>query len=247
LLLLPLSSQAVSISAFRIYLDSDKPTTAFTIHNQDVQAQDCRLKLTHYNFDANSDIYNVPADTIPDNSAQDWIRFSPKEFQLTPANSQTIRFSLRRKANSEPAEYRSYLVVDCGVAKKIGEEESLINIKPKLLHNVPVIVRTGKLEASIHVANVKEDNEYLSFTVERSGTRSIYADVELINKKNNEVISSQTGFSIYPESERFPFKLGRKGISLEDIKIRVTENIHFGGDLVFERDVSEIVQDVQTQ
>jgi hypothetical protein len=54
LVCIPLSSEAISISAFRIYLDSDKPTTSFTIHNPDIDHQGCELKLAHYNFDENS-------------------------------------------------------------------------------------------------------------------------------------------------------------------------------------------------
>lgn len=237
LCLFPILSHAVGISAYRIYLDSENPTTSFNIYNRDVKAQDCQLQLTHYNFDANSEIFNVPNGEIPENSAQDWIRFSPREFQLTPANAQTIRFTLRRKANAESKEYRSYLVVDCGAALSPDEQDNLVNIKPKLLHNVPIIVRNGKLNADIHVANIQQEGEFLSFTVERRGNRSFYGDVELINKNNDELIANKTGFSIYPESERFPFKLPILDIPLSQIKIRVIENPNYGGDITFETDV----------
>lgn len=45
LLAIPLSSQAISISAFRIYLDADKPISSFTVHNPEVEHQACCLKL----------------------------------------------------------------------------------------------------------------------------------------------------------------------------------------------------------
>lgn len=237
LLLLPLSSQAISISAFRIYLDADQPTTSFTIHNPNVDQQGCELKLTHYAFDKNSELINVPEGEIPENSAGPWIRFSPRTFTLTPANSQTIRFSLRKKANAEPAEYRSYLVIDCDAVSEIDNEKRLISIKPKLMHNVPVIVRNGDLEASISVANQKLEGRSLHFSIERSGTRSVFGDVELIHKGSGEVISSQTGFSIYPESERYFFTLGTQDHKPKDLMIRVTENINYGGSLVLETDV----------
>lgn len=233
---LPLSSQAISISAFRIYLDADKPTATFTVNNPNIEHQACELKLTHYNFDENSELINVPEGEIPDNSASHWVRFSPREFTLTPANSQTIRFSLRKKANAEPAEYRSYLVIDCDAVSAIDNKERLLAIKPKLLHNVPIIVRNGELEANIDIANIKIEGTALSFSVERSGTRSVYADVELVDKGSDEVIDSLTGFSIYAESERYFFKMDMKGYEAKDLKIRVTENIYFGGNLVYETD-----------
>ena len=233
----PLTSQAISISAFRIYLDNDKPTTSFTIHNPNVEKQDCRLKLTHYNFDENSELIKLPEGEIPENSASNWIRFSPQEFTLTATHSQTIRFTQRKKANAEPAEYRSYLVIDCEAVSSDQDKQNLVSINPKLMHNVPIIVRNGNLEASIHVANIKAEDGVLSFSVERRGSRSIYADVELVLKSTDEVVSSQTGFSIYTESERFLFNLSTKDLDPKDLKIRVTENIYYGGNLVYETDV----------
>ena len=105
------------------------------------------------------------------------------------------------------------------------------------MHNVPVIVRNGELEASIAVANQKIEGRSLHFSIERSGSRSVFGDVELVHKRTDEVIASQTGFSIYPESERYFFTLSMKDYQPEDLFIRVTENIHYGGSLIIETDI----------
>ncbi len=83
----PLSSQAISTSAYRTYLDGDKPTTTFSVQNSNIEGQDCTLKLTHYNYDENSELSRVPEGEIPENSASKW-----------------VRFSLRKKANAKAAE-----------------------------------------------------------------------------------------------------------------------------------------------
>lgn len=240
--LIPLSAHAVGISAYRIYLDDDRRSTAFTVTNRDVEPQDCTLKLTHYNFDADSLLLQVNEGEIPPNSARDWIRFSPLQFKVAPAHAQTIRFTLRRKANAESAEYRSYLVIDCLTEKQLdadGNENPLISIEPKLQHNVPIIVRNGTLEASASIENIRLEDATVAFTIQRTGTRSIHGDVQLINKQTNEVISYQTAFSIYPEAQRYHFKLAHNGIAPKDIKIRFAENPSYGGNIVLETDVLE--------
>ena len=74
--LIPLKSHAVGISAYRIYLDKSTPNVSFRVYNKDVEAQDCALTLAHHNFDANSEIVASTHNTLPENSAKNWIRFS---------------------------------------------------------------------------------------------------------------------------------------------------------------------------
>lgn len=234
-----INAHAVNISEYRIYLDKENRTKSFLIYNKDVQPQDCNLKLRHFNFDAASKISKHTGDELPENSAKDWIRFSPKIFTLTPAQSQTVRFTLRRKANAEAAEYRSYLQIDCGVATPKDPisktEKSSISIKPKLMHNVPIIARNGKLNASVDIRDIKLADSELHFKLTRSGNRSVYGKIELINRETNEVISFQDSFSIYTESDYFDFDLPTNGIPPSNILIRFTENTNYGGSIIFEK------------
>lgn len=239
--LLPISTaHAVNISAYRIYLDESNRETAFVIFNREVTTQDCNLSLSHNNFDADSNLTHLDNTVIPENSAKDWIRFSPLQFTLTPAQSQTVRFTLRRKAGADAGEYRSYLVIDCGVKKQTGadgNEIPSVNLQTKLVHSVPIIVRTGKLEAQVSIENIRHQNGSVSLTLKRTGTRSVYGDIELINKETGAVITSQKNISIYPESERFNIVLGRKGENPGQLKLRYTENKDFGGNIVLEKDL----------
>jgi P pilus assembly chaperone PapD len=237
--LIPLSAQAINISAYRIYLDEETRNVSFIIFNREATYQDCNLSLRHNNFDADSKLTRVEDGIIPENSAKDWIRYSPREFVLTPSQSQTVRFTMRRKANAEDGEYRSYLVIDCGVVSAPNEQQKdqpQVSLQTKLVHNVPIIVRSGKLDATVWIDNIRAEGESLAFTLNRKGTRSVYGDVELINKQNGDVLSIQRNFSIYPESSRYHFTLGRDGVAPKDIKIRFTENKDFGGSIVLEKD-----------
>ncbi len=236
---LSLNSFAVSISAYRIYMDEDNRETSFVIFNREVESQECNLRLRHNNFDQEGKMTTLPDDVIPANSAVDWIRFSPKKFTLTPSNSQTLRFAMRRRANAEDGEYRSYLTIDCGVEPTPEElAKARVNVRPRLLHNVPIIVRVGKLDAKVSVEDIQVRGDSVQFTIVRVGQRSIYGDVALVNKRTGEKIDFQTGFSIYPEVNHYKLALGRAGVAPEDIVIHFVENENYGGSIVFDKDLS---------
>lgn len=241
--LISFSVQAVNISEYRIYLDEDNRDVSFVIFNRHGTYQDCALRLAHNEFDADSNMRHLPEDSLPDNSAKDWIRFSPREFTLTPSQSQTVRFSMRRKANAQDGEYRSYLLIDCEVAQNPDDQGKIkpqVNLQTKLIHSVPIIVRSGKLEADVWFDNVQTDGNTLSLTLNRKGTRSVYGDVELTHKSSDELVSMQRNFSIYPESDRFHITLGMKNYALKDLKLRFIENPKYGGTIKLEIDPSTL-------
>lgn len=235
--LLSFQSQAVHMSAFRIYLDDNQRQSTFTLSNSETLSQECNLFLRHYNYDDDGKIIKYKDDTLPENSAKNWMRFSPKHFVLTPKNSQKVRFSMRRKAKAKSAEYRSFLVVDCGVENKESKKE-LINIKPKLIHNVPIIVRVGKLKVDVAFSDIKITDDTLRYKLTREGTRSIYGDVELIDKRTDKKITYQKGLSLYPESSYYKLSFGTRGIDPKYLQLKFIEATQFGGDKV-------IVQDLQ--
>ena len=133
-----LSVQSIGLSTFRIYLDQKNSDSTFTIYNRDTLPQDCKLNFIYYKFDVNGKMSPLSKDeALPANNAHDRVRFSPKNFILSPANSQTVKFTLRRRANESPQEYRSYVAIDCGVEIKLNADNNVadrgqIALTPKL-------------------------------------------------------------------------------------------------------------------
>lgn len=231
------TASAVNISAYRIYLDKDNRTSSFVIFNQDTNHQNCHLSLRHNSFDENGTMRHLSRDVVPDNSAKNWLRYSPREFKLTPTQSQTVRFALRRKANAQDGEYRSYLVVDCSIDNPQKEGETNLSLQTRLVHNIPIIVRSGKLDAQLDIDNILIENDSVHFTMNRQGTRSVYGEIEVINTTNNDIVSMSRSISIYPETKRHQFKLPIKGINPQNLKIRFTEDKDFGGSIIFEKNI----------
>lgn len=247
LLAVSTSSFAVSLGTYRIYLDRQHRDYDFIISNRDPVPQNCKLNLTHYNMDKNGTPQLVEGDVLPDNSAVNLLRYSPRNFSIDPQGRQTVRFRMRNQSGVEKKEYRSYLEVNCQMVEdkteiidgKLNSQVAGISLTPQLVHQVPIIVRPFNLDIQVEITDINVDlnNDTVTFAVKRSGERSIFFDIELINKNNNTRIALKKNGKIYPENNEKVLTLRAKGIPSEDLLIRLTEDKRTGGDLILEKSV----------
>lgn len=232
-------SYAVSLTSYRIYLDKNIRTESFVIFNREAQEEDCKLSLEDFPFDKASNMGKRIINNTPQTSAKNLVRFSPKKFQIKGGSSQTVRFSLRRKANTPISEYHSYLSINCGKISNNTSNNNTISLSPRLVHNIPIIARTGELTATLSLSNLHLNKDgKLAFTLNRSGARSVYGSIEIINKKNNQVVNHLQGVSIYAQSDyrQFDFSLP-KGTNVNNIRIRFQEDSRYGGGITINHDV----------
>jgi hypothetical protein len=229
------NAQAVSITIYCIYLDTDKPTSSFMMFNKTASDEQCQLDIIHKAFDASGTMSDIAEDVIPDNSAEPWIRYSPRSFHVEAGAPQTVRFTLRRKPNMEAAEYRSYMKIFCEEVTE-GEQESdqLITVKARFVQNVPIIVRTGELNASLSFSDINVTGGEVTFNVNRQGNRSVYGQLQLIDTRNDEVVSSRKNISVYTESQTVKYDLANKNIPAEYLMIKFIEDERYGGTLLVE-------------
>ncbi len=228
------ASAGVGISTLRVYLDNEQSEQNFIVYSKDPKRQDCTLFIKHYEVAEDGNLISLAEDFTPQNSAKQLIRFSPKTFSLGGAKSQSVRFRMRRKPNVEAAEFRAFLAVDCifdqsELAKERGDVQ--YGLVPRLRHNIPIIVRTAKLEASVEFADIKVSDDAIGFSVKRQGTRSLYGRVELIDMRSNKIISKNTHFVLYPETPQKIVSFSTKGVSSEHLSIRFVENPKEGGSI----------------
>jgi len=232
-------SHAVSLTSHRIYLDKNLRTESFVIFNRELQTQNCRLSFHDFPFDKAGNMGKVITDVIPKSSAANLVRFSPRSFEIKGGSSQTVRFSLRRKANTPVSEYHSYLSINCGKSIDDSNSNGMISLSPRLVHNIPVVARTGKLSAKIDFSDIHiDENGKLAFKLNRSGDRSVYGSLEIINKENGEIINNLQGISLYVQSDyrTFDFSLPQ-GIDIHSLRIRFKEDSKYGGSITINRDI----------
>jgi P pilus assembly chaperone PapD len=239
------SSQGVSLTSYRLYLDDNNRTESFIIFAKGNVAEKCSLKLKHFSFDDNGNMSLYTGENIPDNSSEPWIRFSPKNFTVQPRTPQTIRFTMRRKPNTEANEYRSYLAVSCKDEVDEAEKETAadrpnITVQPNLVQNVPIIVRTGPLEATAQFTDIEIENDIITANLKRSGERSLYGRLSLVNNKTDEEYRYFSGVSVYTETYTHQFKFSIKGDEvppLEDLALLFVEDENYGGSLTIKKSI----------
>ncbi|WP_158769194.1 hypothetical protein [Paraglaciecola sp. L1A13] len=230
-------SHALGLSTFRIYLDNDQRTKNFIVYNKDEYTQHCKQFLRHYEINVDGELKALPLDVVPDIAANAWIRFSPRHFSVAPGTSQTVKFQLKRRAKTIAAEYRAHLSLECSYDQ---DEVKLNNdiqygLQPTLRHNIPIVVRTGKLEASIQFDHLNISGETLSVDILRSGERSVSGKLELIDSRSNQVISKQQHVNIYQEMEFKNVKLSTNGIDQAHLILKFSEKDELTGPVVVEQ------------
>lgn len=245
LLITPLSSQAVSLTSYRLYLDDNNRTESFIIFAKGNVPESCTLGLKHFNFDEVGNMALHKDKKLPENSSKPWIRFSPKKFTVQPRTPQTIRFTMRRKPNTEANEYRSYLSVACKEIKEQVKKEGeagrpTVTVQPNLVQNVPVIVRTGPLKVQASFENINIEEDLLTANLIRSGERSLYGRLSVVNNKSDEEYRFLTSVSIYPETTSYNVKFSLKGDDmppLEDLALKFVEDENYGGSLTITKNL----------
>jgi P pilus assembly chaperone PapD len=224
----------VGVSTIRIYLDNDKSEENFLVYSKDPKLQHCTLWVKHYGIAEDGRIISLADDFQPDNSAEPLIRYSPKTFSLAAAQTQSVRFRMRRKPNIEDAEYRAFLVVDCEFDEtdlSKDREDVQYGLVPRLRHNIPIVVRTAKLDASVEITNINVSEESISFSILRQGTRSVYGRLELIDTRTDRVVADNSHFVLYPETSKKQVQFPTKGVNPKDLGIRFIENAKEGGSI----------------
>jgi hypothetical protein len=230
---------ALGLSTFRIYLDIDKRQDNFLVYSRDQYTQHCSLSLRHYNIKEDGGLMALDNDTTPAHSASKWIRFSPKKFSVKPGSVQAVKFKMRRKANIIPNEYRAYLSVDCifDADELAANRDNKAQLTPRLRHNVPIIVRTGKLDATIRFDSIQLDKDSLSFAAHRTGNRSIHGKLQLVDKRSDKVLSDKSLFSLYTETPLKNVIFSTLGVEKEHLLLRFIEDPKVGGSIVFNQSI----------
>ncbi|MFC3783555.1 hypothetical protein GGR90_001345 [Sphingopyxis italica] len=190
--------------------------------------------------------------TPAERAALDMIVFSPRRVTLPPNQPQVVRVGVRVPEGLPPGEYRAHMLfraVPDTVPAESAEAKSAstgvsIALTPIYGITIPVIVRVGDLgaEAVIGDAWVSEgaDGPAFNFDLSRTGSRSIYGDIEVTRPGVAEPLLVARGIAVYPEvgartvSLRVPDEVAAK--LKGPVRIRYSEDREIGGGTIDEAD-----------
>jgi len=199
LLLLLLSAAQPALAGLMLYptrvvLESKARSAQVELINNGNKPETYRIGIVNRRMTETGEIVAVDKPQTGELFAADMLRYSPRQVTLQPGKSQTVRIMVRKPAGLAAGEYRSHLQFD-----RVADPEGAANLenlaKPEkgeisiVLQalvgvSIPVIVRHGETRVTATLTDLalepepgKDNEQLLSFTIKRDGTRSVYGDL----------------------------------------------------------------------
>ncbi len=177
-------------------------------------------------------------------TAADLIRFSPRQVELAPGETQTVRIQVRKPEQLADGEYRSHMLfqgvppAEAPQAPEAEAEKRLsFSITPIYGIAIPIIVRHGEVKTEVQLANVRYEDPaketeppFVLLNLERRGNGSVLGDFEVSVESGSSVKKGQSlmlmrGVAVYhPNPLRevvIPLRV-EKGVSLKGARLKVT-------------------------
>lgn len=206
-------AQQVMVSPGSIIFEGrDRGGEVFVANTGDSTAT-YRLEPAHFEMREDGTLVEVEGDPPPD-SAVDMLRYSPRQFQLSPGESQTVRLAVRKPASLAPGEYRAHLkVINIGAVAEAPTVEqpdgTLAQINLRVTRAIRIVVRhdisgaeatLGELSATKGEGGQIE----LSFQVRKEGGSSSRGEYAVFVRDSSGTTTEtlvHRGVIVYPELE----------------------------------------------
>lgn len=224
------------VSPTRVVFDGTTRTAEVTLINSGDSVGTFRISFERKQMSEEGGYVNV-AEGEQGMFADPYIRFSPRQVSLAPGKSQTVRLMLRKPGDLPQGEYRSHMLFQSipdtsasDIETQLQEQKGVtVRLIPILGISIPVIVRHGKLEATTTLSQLSftpasaTKAPALTMRFERNGTRSVYGDVLVRFRPNQQdkeyVVGMAKGVSVFTPNSRRSFTLALQppeGVVLRD-------------------------------
>lgn len=183
-----------------------------------------KITLVNKRMTESGEFQDVAAANPGERFADDMVKFSPRQVTLAPGAGQTIRMMFKAKPDLGKGEYRSHLLFmkpPAAITELPGNEDAeakglSVKISTNFGISIPVIARHGDLSAqaqidpaSIAISEDRSKQQMVSFALTRTGTRSIYGDIEVLRGK--EKVAEAKGVAVYAPNNRRMLSLNLRG------------------------------------
>lgn len=201
------------VAPTRVILDTARGTEV-VLNNIGTEAATYRVSLELRRMTPEGSLVDVDPETATpqEKAALAMIRYSPRRIVLQPNQPQVIRVAPTIPAGTLPGEYRAHMLFRAvpeaqeRVAPPTGEKRGGVNVQLRPIYGItiPIIVRTGPLQASAEIGKTwigKAADGHTTFNIElkRSGNRSVYGEIEVTPKGAKQPLLAQRGLAVYAE------------------------------------------------
>ena len=233
---------AASLSAYRVYLDTEQRVSKFLVRNKSNVSEDCTVAFDYHayqNAGTAKSLTKEEKKVFIDQALRN-IRYSPRQFTIAPRSHQFIAFTYRPQLIPIANEQRVYMHLRC--VKEETKGLSILN--PTLVQSIPIIIRNDRqseLFTDIGFSNITWNNGTLKFDLTISGTRSSFGDLIKVNLKTGEEKTLNKNIGLYPEMNYRPFTYSIAPEELNHTQILFKENTNFGGEKILAIKLSEAI------
>jgi len=208
----PATAQQVMVSPGSVIFEGrDRGGEVFVANTGDTTAT-YRIEPAHFVMNEDGALTEVQGEQPPD-SAVGMLRYSPRQFQLRPGESQTIRLAVRKPASLAPGEYRAHLKVtnlgEVSDRPTVAEPDgTFARIKLRVTRAIRVVVRHGVSAADASLAGLSAkkagaDQIELSFQLQKASKSSSRGEYVLFARDRGSGTTTETffhrGVIVYPE------------------------------------------------
>lgn len=235
----PLFAQGdLMIMPKRIVFDGSQRSQEINLVNSGADSAVYAISFINYKMKEDGNFVEITEPEEGQRFAENFLRHFPRRVTLAPGEAQTIRVQVTRSGDLQSGEYRSHMYFRSIEEQEVltteeneNEEGISINIETIFGISIPVIIREGKSNTQIELADIKlekkEGKSILSMVIHRSGNMSVYGDllVKYISPDGKETeIGALRGISVYTPNEKriisFPVQISDE-INLEKGKLEI--------------------------
>jgi hypothetical protein len=181
----------LAVNPTRVILEGRTRTAEVLLTNKGREAATYRVSFIHTRMDEAGNVTECEKEP-GQATAEDLVRYSPREVKLAPGVTQVVRIQLRKPEDLAAGEYRAQMLFRAvppaqelnPTAEEDGKEELSISIRPIYGISIPVVVRQGEtsfqaaLEAPALGAPTKDGSPVVNLRVLREGNMSMGGTLE---------------------------------------------------------------------
>jgi P pilus assembly chaperone PapD len=179
------------VSPTRVELEGRNRSATVTLTNRGAETALFRISLIAMEMDKTGSLKAVDQPPAGMLTAEELVRYAPRQVDIPPGGTQTVRLVLRKPTDLAAGEYRSHMFFravppeDAGraVDEKAGQGGVSVKLTPIFGITIPVIVRHGDLDLKVAMSDLAvvpdKDKKKLTFKLTRQGGKSAYGDVKV--------------------------------------------------------------------
>lgn len=245
------------VTPVRVIFDGNKQKEEISLVNIGNDTTTYSVSFLQYNMTEDGKFELIDNPSEGQMFADPYLRIFPRKVTLAPKESQVVRLQLRKKPDMQAGEYRSHLYfraekesAPLSLEAKKDSKLMAVQITPVFGISIPVIIRSGNVNASSTLSDLKIENQQdsisnLKFTINRTGNISIYGDIiaEYIPLSGKPVeIGLARGVAVYTSVSKRNFSIRiqkLKGVNLNSgiIKVKFTSPKDSPSELFAEKEL----------